>query len=246
MEAEAKDLTDKITFLYESTQGILGYRRMQLWLYRCFGLYCNEKKVYRIMQVLGLRAVIRRKKADYERSSPELSAENILDREFAAVIPNEKWLTDITEMKYGKGQKLYLCAIFDINDRSIVAHTSSKRNDSKLVLDTLALAMEKNPAARPLLHSDRGSQYTSKVYRNELDGYGIQPSMSRPGKCLDNGPMEGFWGNLKAEMYHLKHFSAYADLKAAIDEYIHFYNNCRYQKGLGGLAPLEYRMQLQP
>ncbi|QEZ67653.1 hypothetical protein D4A35_01430 [Paraclostridium bifermentans] len=99
------------------------------------------------------------------------------------------------------------------------------------------------PTAKPIFHSDRGFQYTSKIFKSKLDNISATQSMSRVGRCIDNGPMEGFWGSLKSEMYYLKKFQTFDELKLAIDNYIDFYNNKRLQKKLKGLSPMEYREQ---
>lgn len=190
---------------------------------------------------MGLQAVIRRKRPKYQRSTPEITAENILNREFTAEGLNEKWLTDVTEFKYGNGEKLYLSAILDLKDKGIVSFAIGKNNNNKLVFDTFDLAVTKYPDAQPLFHSDRGFQYTSKLFKAKLDKAGMKQSMSRVGRCIDNGPMEGFWGILKCEMYYLHKFDNYESLAAAIEEYIHFYNYNRRQKKLKCLSPTSYR-----
>jgi len=195
------------------------------------------------MRTINLKAVIRRKRKNYIASKPQITAENILNRNFEANQINEKWLTDVTEFKYGNGQKAYLSAILDLGDRSIVSYMLGHRNNNNLVFSTLDLAMESNSAASPLFHSDRGFQYTNTTFRAKLDRAGCTQSMSRVSRCIDNGPMEGFWGTLKSEMYYLKQFYTYDELKQAIDDYIHFYNHERYQAKLNGLAPIEYRNQ---
>ena len=121
-----------------------------------------------------------------------LKAENLLNRKFEATLPNEKWVTDVTEFKYGDGKKAYLSAILDLYDRSIISYVLSHRNDNPLVFKTLDLAIAYNPMVKGLLHSDRGYQYTSKTFKAKLDAQGIKASMSRVGRCIDNGPMEGF------------------------------------------------------
>lgn len=243
-EQSDKILINCLRTLYQESSGIFGYRRMQLNLKRRFGLYCNLKRVRRVMRAIGMCAVIRRKRPDYIRTTPEVTAENVLNREFKASAVNEKWVTDVTELKYGKDGRMYLSAILDLKDKSIVSYNMGAKNDFELVFRTFDTAVEKYPEAKPMLHSDRGSQYTSKQYRSKLDQHGMKQSMSRVGRCIDNGPMEAFWGTLKAEMYYLNTFSDYDSLKASIDRYIHFYNYQRYQIGLGGLAPLEYRSLL--
>jgi len=240
---EAKDalLIDRISKLYQESNGIFGYRRMQLNLKRRFGLHCNKKRVRRVMRAIGLKSVIRRKRPHYVKSTPEITAENILNRNFAAKKLNEKWLTDVTEFKCGDGTKLYLSAILDLKDKGIVSYAIGRSNNNILVFDTFDTAVGRNPGAKPLFHSDRGFQYTSKAFRAKLDAAGMTQSMSRVGCCIDNGPMEAFWGIIKAEMYYLQSFSGYDSLKKAIEDYIAFYNNSRYQIKLGGMAPMEFR-----
>jgi transposase InsO family protein len=196
------------------------------------------------MRAIEMKSVIRRKRPGYVKSTPQITAENTLNRNFTADKLNEKWLTDVTEFKYGAGSKLYLSAILDLRDKSIVSYAVGRSNNNKLAFDAFDAAVEKYPDAKPLFHSDRGFQYTNRVFRAKLDKQGMVQSMSRVGRCIDNGPMEAFWGTLKAEMYYLNRFNDYDSLKAAIDEYITFYNNGRYQIKLNGLAPLEFREML--
>jgi len=244
-EAKDAEFIEKICTIYQESNGIYGYRRIQLNLERRFGLNCNHKRVYRVMRAIGLKSVIRRKRPNYIKSTPETTAENILNRNFTAENLNEKWLTDVTEFKYGNGDKMYLSAILDLKDKSIVSYVIGRHNNNQLVFDTFDAAIKKYTDAKPLFHSDRGYQYTSKVFKAKLDAAGMTQSMSRVGRCIDNGPMEAFWGTLKAEMYYLHRFSDYDSLKTAIERYIHFYNNERYQIRLDGLAPMEYRALLQ-
>ena len=138
-------------------------------------------------------------------------------------------------------RKVYLSAILDLYDRSIVSYVVSSRNDNKLVFDTFELAVQANPGAKPLFHSDRGFQYTSKVFQCKLAGQGMKQSMSRVGHCIDNGPTEGFWGIVKAEMYYLHKFDSEEVLIRAIQEFIQYYNEGRYQARFGYRAPAEVR-----
>lgn len=121
------------------------------------------------MKSVKLAAVIRRKKKRYIKSTPQITAENILDREFVADSPNKKWLTDVTEFKLTNGSKAYLSSILDIGYNSIISHVIGKSNNNKLVFDTLDKAIETNTTATPLFHSDRGFQYTSKTFKNKLN-----------------------------------------------------------------------------
>ena len=244
-EAKDAELTEHICLLYRESNGIFGYRRMQLNLKRRFHIYCNRKRIYRIMQAIGMKSVIRRKRPNYIKSAPEITAENVLNRKFTAERLNEKWLADVTEFKYGDGGKLYLSAILDLKDKGIISYAIAHNNNNLLVFETFDAAILKYPDAKPLFHSDRGNQYTSKIFKAKLDAQGMTQSMSRVGRCIDNGPMEAFWGTLKAEMYYLLRFDSFQSLKTAIEEYMYFYNCRRFQDKLGGLAPMEYRAFIQ-
>lgn len=227
--------------LHEELKGILGYRRMALYMRRLFDMPLNHKRIYRLMQLAGIQSVIRRKRKKYIHSVPQHVAENILNRDFKAEKPNEKWVTDVTEMKYGTSQKAYLSAILDLYDGSIVSYVLGTSNNNPLVMKTLDQAIKKAKGATPLIHSDRGFQYTSHEFRRRTKKAKITQSMSRVGKCIDNGPMESFWGMLKSEKYYLNKYETFEELEKAIEEYIHFYNNDRLQQRLNGLSPLEYR-----
>ena len=195
------------------------------------------------MRLLGLKSVCRRKHRNYIKSTPEITAQNILNRKFNANKPNEKWLTNVTEFKYydaAQIKKLYLSAILDLYDRRIVAFKISTNNNNPLVFDTFDEAIAANPGAHPMLHSDRGYQYTSGTFRAKLEAAGIVQSMSRVGRCIDNGPMEGFWSILKSEMYYLRKFNSADDLVSEIENYIDFYNTRRYQKRLRCMTPMEF------
>lgn len=239
-----EDLVYIIREAYEETDGILGYRQMTIKICREQHIKVNHKRIYRLMKISGLKSVCRKKKYRYIKSTPEVVAENILKRNFNAERSCEKWLTDVTEFKYGIGQKAYLSAILDLGDRSIVSYVIGHSNNNALVFETFDLALKNHPEAKPIFHSDRGFQYTNKNFRAKLDAAGMTQSMSRIGRCIDNGPMEGFWGILKSEMYYLHKFKDYESLKKAIEDYIDYYNTRRYQKRLKCMTPIEYRKHL--
>lgn len=227
--------------IYARENGIFGYRRLTMHLNRESGSQWNHKRIYRLMKLLGLRSVIRKKRKTYLKSTPQHVAENILNRKFSASHPNEKWVTDVTEFKYGEGSKAYLSAIMDLYDGSIVSYVIGSSNNNHLVFSTLDRALKANPGARPLLHSDRGFQYTSGAFNEKIRTAEMTQSMSRVGRCIDNGPMEGFWGTLKCEKYYLNRYKTVEALKQDIDAYIEFYNYRRLQKRLSGQSPMEYR-----
>jgi len=217
---------------------------MTIKLNREHNLHANHKRIYRLMRVLNLKSVCRRKKKNYIKSTPEITAENVVSREFYADGFGEKWLTDVTEMKYGLESKAYLSAILDLGDKSIVSFVLGCSNNNELVFRTFDIAHQEYPDAKPIFHSDRGFQYTTKTFKKKLDDAGMIQSMSRVSRCIDNGPMEAFWGMLKSEMYYLKKFNSYDELEAAVINYIEYYNNHRYQKRLNCMAPMEYRQYL--
>lgn len=244
-ECENADLLHKIGYLYAEFNGTYGYRRLTDELNARYETSYNYKRIYRLTQLVDLKAVIRRKRPQHQRSTPEVTAENILNRDFNAGNLNEKWLTDVTEFKYGDNLKLYLSAILDLKDKGVVSFAIGRSNNNRLVFETFDMAVSRYPDAHPLLHSDRGFQYTSKQFKVKLDKAGMTQSMSRVGRCIDNGPMEGFWGILKCEMYYLANFYDYDSLAKAIENYIHFYNYQRRQKKLNKLAPMTYRQLLE-
>ena len=242
-QLENEKIVEWIKELYEEQDGILGYRQMTITVNREHNVRYNKKRIRRLMQILHLKSVCRKKRYNYIKSTPEVTAENILNRDFHADKPNEKWLTDVTEFKYYVGaevRKVYLSAILDLYDRRIVSYKIGDSNNNPLVFDTFDEAVRSNPNAHPLFHSDRGFQYTSKIFHSKLVAANMRQSMSRVGRCIDNGPMEGFWGILKSEMYYLKKFASREDLISAIEQYLNFYNNKRYQQRLKCMTPMEF------
>ncbi len=245
-ETENEDLLHEIGLIYAEHNGTYGYRRIADEYSATHKKRYNLKRFYRLVHIVGLLAVIRRKRPAYQRSTPEVTAENILNRDFTATKVNEKWCTDVTEMKYGsEGEKAYLSAILDLKGRDIVSFAIGKSNNNQLVFETFDLAIQKYPDAHPLFHSDRGFQYTSKQFKAKLDKQKMEQSMSRVGRCIDNGPMEGFWGILKCEMYYLNHFETYEELVTAIEQFIYYYNHQRRQHKLNCLPPATYRSLLE-
>ncbi|WP_141722887.1 IS3 family transposase [Cellulosilyticum sp. I15G10I2] len=239
-----KTLLPLVKDAYEEKEGILGYRQMTVKLNREHSFRVNEKRIYRLMKILNLKSVCRRKRRNYIKSTPEITSENVLNREFHADEFGKKWLTDVTEMKYGVGGKAYLSAILDLGDKSIVSFVIGHSNNNELVFKTFDIAHKEYPDVKPIFHSDRGFQYTTKTFKKKLDDAGMTQSMSRVSRCIDNGPMEAFWGMLKSEMYYLKKFSSYDELEAALIDYINYYNNHRYQRRLNCMTPIEYRQYL--
>ena len=243
-EQENLLLAELIREYDEQYNHILGYRRMTLWINRLNATHFSKNRVHRIMKAVGVHSVIRKQPRKYKKSTPERIAENVLKRDFYASKPNEKWVTDVTEFKWYDGpvcHKLYLSAILDLYDRSVVAYVLSRRNDNRLVFQTFDKAIGNNPNAKPIFHSDRGFQYTSPYFQSKLNSQGMEQSMSRSAHCIDNGPAEGFWGIIKSEMYYLQKFENEKALRSAIEKYIHFYNYERFQERFEGHSPMEVR-----
>lgn len=225
-----------------------GYRRINHTLKREHDIHVNDKRILRICRHEGIQSTIKHSANSITKRAnhPYHTAENILDRAFTADAPNQKWLTDVTEFKYSMGleaKKVYLSAILDLYDRRIVSYVVRDTNDLLLVFDTFDQAVALEPDAHPLFHSDRGFQYThANFYKRIVKAEMIQ-SMSRVGKCIDNGPMEGFWGMIKREKYYGKKFTSRDELVTMIEAYIDYYNNGRYQQKLHILTPMEYHNQ---
>jgi transposase InsO family protein len=237
-----QELSQIIREYFEESKHIFGYRQMTIRVNKLNQTAYNRKKIRRLMRLMGISSCIRRKRRGYIKTTPQVTAENVLNRKFEAEKPNDKWLSDVTEFPI-EGSKIYLCGIKDLCDRSIVSFRIGHRNDNQLVFTTFDQAVAMNPEAKPLFHSDRGFQYTNKSFKKKLDQIRATQSMSRVGRCIDNGPMEGFWGILKTEMKHLFPYKTIDELIKSIQMYIRYYNNERCQKKLKGLTPLEYRAQ---
>ena len=242
-EQENLLLAELIREYDEQYNRILGYRRMTAWINRLNGTHYSKNRIHRIMKAIGVHSVIRKQPKKYKKATPERTAENVLKRDFNASAPNEKWVTDVTEFKWYDGpvcHKIYLSAILDLYDRSVVSYVISRRNDNKLVFQTFDKAIASNPDAKPIFHSDRGFQYTGRVFQTKLTNQEMEQSMSRVGHCIDNGPTEGFWGIIKSEMYYPKTFKSRGELVSAIENHMHFYNTRHYQKRLNCMTPCEY------
>ena len=242
MDIPAKDLplAEKIKECQDSCGKTYGYRRVHIWLERN-GIYRNPKTVLRIMQKYNLLSVVRRKK--YRNYSNYLHRyENLLNRDFKADRPNQKWVTDISYIHTKQGI-LYLSVIRDLYDNSIVAYKTGTEQNVELVLSTIRAAKKKEKVTAELqLHSDQGFQYTSQAYFKLTQSYGITPSMSRRGNPYDNALAENFFSILKTECIYRVKLQTYEEARLLIGEYIHFYNNQRIQLKTK-LTPHELRSQ---
>lgn len=242
MNMPAKDLplAEKIQECQNKCGKTYGYRRVHIWLERQ-GIYHNPKTILRVMQKYNLLSVVRRKK--YRNYGKYLHRyPNLLNRDFRAERPNQKWVTDISYIKTKQGT-LYLSVIRDLFDNSIVAYKTGTEQNINLVLSTTKEAKKKEKVTAELqLHSDQGFQYTSHAYFKLTKSYNITQSMSRRGNPYDNALAENFFSILKTECIYRTTLQTYEEARFLIDEYIYFYNNERIQLKTK-LTPYELRSQ---
>jgi len=233
---------DQIKAIYELHKGRYGYRRITATLRRQ-GRTVNHKTVQRLMNELKIKSVVRLKKFRSYRGQVGKTAPILLERDFAASRPNEKWVTDVTEFKVD-GMKLYLSPVMDLFNGEILAYSTSRRPLFNMVGTMLNKAFSRlGPDDRPVLHSDQGWQYRMPAYQRQLRDRQLVQSMSRKGNCYDNAAMESFFGVLKSEFFYLNKFDSIDALRDGLAEYIHYYNHDRIKLKLKGLSPVQYRTQ---
>ena len=233
-----------ILAIYRQHKGRYGYRRITLEL-RYRGFVINHKTVLRLMNEMRIHGKVKRVKYRSYTGQVGRIAPNLLNRNFSAGKPYNKLATDVTQFSITSG-KLYLSPIQDLFNGEIVSYNISEHPVYFQIHDMLSKAFAIIPDdSGALLHSDQGWQYQMKYYQKALKDKGVVQSMSRKGNCLDNSPMESFFGILKNEMFygHEKEFNNFDQLKRAIDKYIYYYNNKRIKVKLKGLSPVQYRTQ---
>lgn len=234
-------LLEKIQAEYETSRATYGSPRIHAALQRQ-GMKCSRKRVARLMQLHQIRARTRKKRRPVttQREAGAISAPNLLNQEFTASAPNQKWVTDITYIDTTEGW-LYLAPVLDLYSRKVVGWAMADHMEASLVEDALKMALlQRQPQAGLLHHSDQGRQYTSQTYQELLAASHCQISMSRAGNCYDNAVMESFLGTLKTECT-TGQFSSRAQARSAIFEYIEtWYNRQRLHSSLDYLSPLEF------
>lgn len=237
--AEAKK---EIVSIYHENKGRYGYRRITIALHNK-GIHLNHKTVQRLMKELGLVCRVKIKKYRSYKGEVGKTTSNLLNRNFYAEKPNQKWVTDVTEFSLF-GQKIYLSPILDLHNGYLVSYTISERPVLSMVISMLEKAFETIPDGTGLiLHSDQGWQYQHRQYRRMLREKGIEQSMSRKGNCLDNAVMENFFGLLKSELLYLQEFNSQEHFKQELVDYLDYYNNRRIKAKLKGLPPAIHRQQ---
>jgi putative transposase len=236
-----QQLAEKIKAIFHDTDETYGSPRICKEL-NDQGESCSENRVARIMRENGIRAKQTRKyKTTTKANNAHSVAPNLLNRDFSADRPNQKWVTDITYIDTQEGW-LYLAGVMDLFSRRIVGWSMSKRMTSALVVDALKMAIsQRNPPPGLIHHSDRGSQYTGRVYQQLLKDNQMMVSMSGTGNCYDNAVMESFFGTLKKEHVHHCIYRIRDEAKADLFFYIEaFYNRRRRHSTLGYISPLAF------
>ncbi|WP_156030381.1 IS3 family transposase, partial [Chania multitudinisentens] len=228
--------------IFHKHKGRYGYRRITATA-RKLGYWINHKTIQRLMHELNIASFVRRKKYQSYKGVHGKGVPNHIQRCSQASVPNQKWVTDVTEFNIN-GKKLYLSPILDLYNSEIISYELGDIPNLKMVDKMLGKAIEKlNTCEKPILHSDQGWQYQMIPFQENLKKHGITQSMSRKGNCLDNAVIENFFGILKTECFHGKQFVDIADLTREIHSYIHYYNYDRIKMKLGALSPVQYRTQ---
>jgi transposase InsO family protein len=236
------DAKDQIKTIYHRHKGCYGYRRVHLELSNQ-QYYLDPKTVQKLMRQLGLKSMVRPKRYQSYKGSMGKAAPNLLDRNFAAKAPNQKWVTDVTEFNI-KGEKVYLSPILDLYNQEIISYEIADRPQISSVMQMLGNAFKQlKQNEQPMIHSDQGWQYQMGMYQQALQERGITQSMSRKGNCLDNAVMENWFGIMKTEFFYQEKFESVQSFKAGLKEYIHYYNHDRIKQKLKGLSPVQYRTQ---
>ena len=236
------EVREQITSIYVENKGRYGYRRITSELHNR-GYVINHKTVQRLMKQLGIVCLVRMKKYKSYKGEVGKIAPNLLEQDFKAATPNQKWVTDVTEFNLF-GQKIFLSPILDLCSSDIISYSISDRPALSMALSMLEKAFDQiEDGTNLILHSDQGWQYQHKHYQKMLKAKGIRQSMSRKGNCLDNAVIENFFGLLKSELLYLQEFDSIEHFKAELIHYLDYYNNHRIKVKLKGLPPAVHRRQ---
>jgi transposase InsO family protein len=241
-----QELEECIQSIFDENDGNYGYRRVHSEL-KNRGYKVNHKKVQRIMKKLQIKGEkFQRKSRTYSsyKGTTGTVAKNRINRRFHTNVCHQKLTTDITEFRCSDGVKLYLSPIMDMFNGEILFYGVSMRPTLDLVLTPLeeTLKIVKDSTYRTTIHSDQGWHYQHNKWVKTLKDHKVFQSMSRKGNCLDNSPMENFFGLMKQEMYYGETLCSYEELKNRIKDYIHYYNNKRIKQKLAGMSPVQYRI----
>jgi putative transposase len=248
-EQQPKDYNDYLLIkeIFEKGKKKLGWRPIQMRLSKDYGLVMNHKKIRRIMAKYGLACQIRRKnpyKQIMKKTQEHRTLENILDRNFNQDTPRKALCTDITYVYYGSsGRKAFLSVVKDIASGEVLAWQASQNLELEFVLRTIGQLEKLKLQSDCLIHSDQGFHYTSPLYQQKVKQLNVIQSMSRKGSCIDNAPMESFFGHLKDEV-NFKSCNTFQEVIIKINGYMQYYNHNRYQWELKKMTPVQYRDHL--
>lgn len=241
-----KNDLELISKIFNQKQQKAGWRTIRMILENKYGIIMNHKKIRRIMFQYGLKARIRQKskhRAVFQKVQNTCICSNLLNRNFTQIKPDKAFTTDVTYLFYNKGKPAYLSVIKDLGSKDITAYVLSEKNNLNLALNTLKKIPKSYNLNSALIHSDQGFAYTHPLYIQKVKELKMTQSMSRKGNCLDNAPVESFFGHLKDEVDY-KNCKTFEELKDKIDKYIYHYNNERYQWNLNKMTPMEYKHHL--
>jgi len=244
-----KDKNDYLIIkeIFEKGKRKLGWRSIKMSLKSDCGMIMNHKKIKRIMRKYELCVKIRRRnpyKMIMKKNQEHRTFENILDRNFKQDIPGRVLCTDITYLYYGYGRKAYLSVIKDIATKEVISWQLSNNLTMKFVLDGVNdLKGVKTLNSKTMIHSDQGFHYTNPEFIKKIKELKITQSMSRKGNCIDNSPIESFFGHLKDNVDY-KEAKTFKELYSMLKEYMDHYNNRRYQWEIKKMTPVEYRNHL--
>lgn len=237
-----KEIKEEIEAIYHENKGRYGYRRITAEL-KNRGYKINHKTILKLMKEMGMQCFVREKHYKSYKGEIGKICNNLLNRDFKADNPNEKWVTDVTEFRV-KDNKLYLSPIVDLYNGEVISYNLSRKAVFSQVVDMIDKAFKIIPDKTNLiLHSDQGWQYQMKQYQRMLEDKGIKQSMSRKGNCLDNSLAENFFGLLKSELFYMKEYKTIDELEKDIIEYIDYYNNKRIKEKLNWKSPVQYRIE---
>lgn len=238
-EQSSKDegLKSEIMRIYHKNKGRYGYRRITIALNNA-NIFINHKKVYRLMKLMKLKAIIRVKKYSSYKGQIGKVAPNLMERDFKTESLEQKYVTDITEF-HVNGARIYLSPLIDLHNKEVISYTVGQSANTKLVIDMLKKVKCKLKTGI-IVHSDQGVQYQSISYQKYLDNLGINRSMSRRGNCLDNSLAENFFSHLKSEFYYMSKFKTKSEFIMKLKEYIKYYNEERIVTKLK-MSPVKYR-----
>ena len=242
-----EELVARIRVVHAEVKARYGSPRMTVEL-QARGVACSVNTVAKVMKRHGIRAkTVRRFVRTTDANHRMPVAENVLDRQFTATKPNEKWAMDFTYLPTVEGW-LFLALVVDLFSRRIVGWSMAATMTSRLVVDALEMAVrQRGPQAGLIAHSDRGSQYASEHYQSELHREGMVVSMSGVGQCWDNAVVESTFGSLKRELVHHESYATREEAKASVFEYLEvFYNRVRRHSTLGYMSPAEFERMHNP